>query len=113
MGLFEQSLSDQGVDPDIPPFVQPSGVYFKDADTFVTPEGKTVRLINSNAYETQKTGRTADSFSPAQTGADEQLIIARKVAAAGGYNTPVLTGKPVLMAYIVKRTKILICKCWS
>lgn len=93
MGLFDDVLAEQGVSPVDVPFVQPSGVYFKDADTFVTPDGKTVRLINANAYETQKTGKTAGAYSGSQTGSEEQLKIAKRVAFENGFNKPVLSGK--------------------
>lgn len=94
MGIFDDTLSAQGVDPsDTAPFTLPTGVYFKDADTFVTKDGTVVRLQGANAYETQKTGRTADSFQAADIGADSQLKIAHKVASEKGYNIPVLTGK--------------------
>lgn len=93
MDYLNQALKDSGVEPvDTSNFVLPGGIITKDGDTFKLPDGKTMRLQGVNTAETQKTGRTVESFKAGDLGADTQHQITRDAIVRFGFNKPVLSG---------------------
>lgn len=91
---MEQDIQDPSLEDlinKLPSYSLPGGGRVKDADTFVNPDGKTMRLQGVDAYETAKV--LPGKIQGSQRGADTQTQAVRKIITEGGYTKPVYSGQ--------------------
>jgi hypothetical protein len=94
MDRLEKVLSDIGIDVSSIPRASDfkvGGNTLKDADTFTTADGTSVRMRGINAAETSKVDSSRGAFEGSQPGADMQTKIVGDVARQGNFTTPVVT----------------------
>jgi len=94
MDPIKKQLVDAGlVSSDTSEYELPGGMFSKDGDTFLMADGRTMRLQGVDTAETQKIGKTAGDFTPAQLGADTQHQYVRQIIRDKGFSTPTFTGE--------------------
>jgi hypothetical protein len=94
MDPIKKQFADAGlVASDTSEYELPGGITSKDGDTFLMPDGRTMRLQGVDTAETQKIGKTAASFTPSQLGADTQSQYVRDIIRNKGFSTPTFSGQ--------------------
>lgn len=94
MDRLEQVLSDIGIDASSIPKASTFKIgdnTLKDADTFSTKEGVSVRLPGIDAAETSKVDISKELLKGSQPGAETQTQLVGQIAREGNFTQPIIT----------------------